>query len=69
MDQIVSLAQIRTQRRREQRLWLTLRYLRAQEERDSRTALLILVIALGDHELRELLMLAEQPLVEMLPVE
>jgi hypothetical protein len=69
MGQIVSLAQIRTRHRREQRLWLTLRYLRAQEERDYRTAILILVIALGDRELRELLTLAEQPPVEILPGE
>jgi len=69
MGQIVSLARRRARRRREQRLWLTLRYLRAQEERDYRTALLILVIALGDSELRELLALAEQPPVEILPGE
>ena len=69
MGQMISLAQIRTRRRREQRLWLVLRYLCAQEERDYRTAILILVIALGDRELRELLTFAEQPSVEILPGE
>ena len=47
MGKIVSLVQVRTRRRRELRLWLTLRYLRALEERDYQTTLLILVIALG----------------------
>ncbi len=69
MGQIISLAQRRARRRREQRLGLTLRYMRAQEERDYRTALLILVIALGDSELRELLKLAELPPDEILAGE